>query len=284
MIIIGFLSNAVFKITKIPSTIILICMGILIGPVFGLIDTPQIAKFAGHFGTFALILILLEGGLELEIKDIIEQLGLASLLGILVFGLSVFCLTFYFCLSLDYPTPFALLVSAILSGTSPAIVFPTVSKLNIEKDLKTLLNLEATVSEVFCVIIVIMTIQFIDYDTGLSEFSKRASFLTILTKFFEETTIALLLAIVFGGFWSRLMALFGDQSLSYILTLGVTILLFSLTELCGGKGALAVLFFGVFLTNATWIVRNIKPYLKKYVPKFHISERKFLVSEKISHT
>jgi hypothetical protein len=51
VILIGFFANLLFRITKIPSVLLLIAMGVILGPVAGLITSASLIKIAPIFGT-----------------------------------------------------------------------------------------------------------------------------------------------------------------------------------------------------------------------------------------
>jgi len=63
---------ALFKKTKIPDVLLLIIIGLILGPVLNIVKTDDFGKVGPIFSAIALIIILFEGGLELNIKHIKE--------------------------------------------------------------------------------------------------------------------------------------------------------------------------------------------------------------------
>ena len=73
IILVGFLANLLFRITKIPSVLVLIAIGVVLGPVTGWIQHDSLLSIAPYFGAVALLVILFEGGLELEIDHVVRH-------------------------------------------------------------------------------------------------------------------------------------------------------------------------------------------------------------------
>ena len=89
VILVGFLANLLFRVTKIPSVLLLVGLGVVLGPVTGLIRTDALLAIAPFFGAAALLVILFEGGLELEIVHVVRHAPRTALLAAVVFCLSL---------------------------------------------------------------------------------------------------------------------------------------------------------------------------------------------------
>ena len=59
--------------TKIPSVLLLIGIGVILGPLTGWVTSDSLISIAPFFGTMALLIILFEGGLELDIRIVLSQ-------------------------------------------------------------------------------------------------------------------------------------------------------------------------------------------------------------------
>ena len=70
LIFLGNVFNRVFALTKIPDLLILIGIGILIGPVLGFITPEEFGIVGPLFATVTLAVILFEGGLHLKTATI----------------------------------------------------------------------------------------------------------------------------------------------------------------------------------------------------------------------
>ena len=85
VILLGFLANLLFRVTKIPSVLLLIAIGVVLGPVTGWIRSEALLAIAPFFGAAALLVILFEGGLELEIAHVLRHAPRTAVLAVAVF-------------------------------------------------------------------------------------------------------------------------------------------------------------------------------------------------------
>ena len=67
IVVIGFLSNYLFERTGFPDMLFLVVLGILVGPVAGFVDATSVVSFAPYLATLALVFILFDGGMTLNI-------------------------------------------------------------------------------------------------------------------------------------------------------------------------------------------------------------------------
>ena len=65
IIILGFLANYLFRKTKIPDILILLLLGLLLGPTFHVVDPTSLISIAPLFANLALVILLFNGGLNL---------------------------------------------------------------------------------------------------------------------------------------------------------------------------------------------------------------------------
>src|SRR5579885_597148 len=66
----GTLGELVFKRTNVPDVVWLILMGLFLGPLTGLVRADLLAGIAPYFAALTLIVILFEGGIQLNIKEV----------------------------------------------------------------------------------------------------------------------------------------------------------------------------------------------------------------------
>ena len=245
IILLGFLSDLIFSKTDIPDVIWLILVGILIGPVFKIIDPTQIEGTAEVFTAFALLFILFEGGLHIRIKDLMRSMYGATAITITNFVLTVIVITG---IGLVFTSDFkiSILLGTILGGTSSAVVVPMVRKLSMGKDNSLILILESAFSDVLCIVAslsIIKIITVVEPDFG-----------TVLQSLFGNFAIAIFIGSIAGFLWILLMEKFKSLSQSYISTIGVLMLIFSLTEFANSSGAIAGLTFGIIVGNSRKIL------------------------------
>jgi cell volume regulation protein A len=104
IIAVGFLSNALFKKTGFPDTLFLMLISIILGPLLGVFLREEMLPFTPFLTTLTLIMILFEGGLNMEIYKVLSQSIRATILGVLyVLAAMAFVTLFgYFVLGLGW--------------------------------------------------------------------------------------------------------------------------------------------------------------------------------------
>jgi potassium/hydrogen antiporter len=85
LLVVAFLANRVFGLTRIPDVLVLMMLGVLLGPVLGLVQAASLAKTTNLMGTLAIILVLFEGGLELNLRDTLKHFPGSFLLATLAY-------------------------------------------------------------------------------------------------------------------------------------------------------------------------------------------------------
>ena len=66
LLALAFVANRLFRLTRVPGVIVLLAVGLLLGPFFGWLQPAPFRPITDTLGTLALILILFEGGLDLK--------------------------------------------------------------------------------------------------------------------------------------------------------------------------------------------------------------------------
>ena len=252
VILLGFLGNLLFRLTKIPSVLLLVAIGVVLGPVTGWIRHDALLSIAPYFGAVALLVILFEGGLELDLAHVVRHAPRTAILATVVFGVSMAVVTVVAHIFLGFTLNTALMLGAILGATSPAICIPTVSGLSVRNDVKTVIKLESAMGEVLLIVSVVLLIQ--SHVTGTADASGWA------WGFARSGLVALVVSSVAGVLWSRLVGWLGREPLSYMLTLGMVCLLYFAVEELGGSPAIAVLLFGMILANMQSIAGRFGPH------------------------
>ena len=241
VILVGLAGELFFKKTGVPSALFLIALGVLLGPVMGVADSFYATKLAPYFGTLALLIILFDGGLNLQLRKVVREAPLAFLFTLAVFAASVGAVAGFYVWVLQGDWLNGLLLGAILGGTTPVMVIPIASQLPMLRDqTKVLLSLESALADVF---VVVASLSFIQVLSGPGQVEH------LYSTIFNAFVAALFLAILAGVAWVRLLTWLEGQGLAYMLTLAAILVLYDVAELLGGSGVLAILAFGLILGN-----------------------------------
>ena len=272
VILIGFLGSLSFERTSIPDVLLLLGIGIILGPALKLVDLATLTGFAEYFGLFALMIILFEGGMDIDIDKLIKEFGAASLLVILSFVLSVLAIAslMYFLIGWDITR--SLLLGSILGCTSAAIVIPIIGRMSLKEEIKTLLSVESAMSDVLAVVITISLIEF----AKLESIGIQAPFRAIASSF----SIALVAGPAAGLLWLKVLDFLKGRKYAYMTTLAAMLIVFALVDMLGGSGPIAILLFGVVLGNCHSFTRLLKTRVTSVVDetiKFFHGEVTFFV-------
>ncbi len=194
VLILGLIASQVFKRTKVSDVIILIFVGILIGPILNIVKIEgTISVLAPYIGTLALIIILFDGGLNLNLFKVLGGLAEAAGFTFLVFTLTVIFLGFSMHFIFGWIYLYGLLLGAVIGGISSAIVIPLLSKLTMNEDSKVVLTLESALTDALCIIVAIALIEVISKGTV----SLRDTAGALASAF----STAMVIAGVFAVFW-----------------------------------------------------------------------------------
>ncbi|MFP4402501.1 MAG: cation:proton antiporter [Candidatus Nanoarchaeia archaeon] len=245
IIFLGFFAELVFKKTNIPDVLILIFIGIILGSFLNWVSVESFGDATALFTTFALVFILFQGALTINIKTLIKTLGPTTMLTLTNFIFSVIAVSIVAYFALDYSILLSMLVGTIVAGTSSAVVIPLVSSLEGLRDkYKLALTIESALSDVLCIIGTLTILKIIQ--TG--EVVPSTIFNSILSSF----ALALIVGGAIGLLWATILNKFETLKDSYMLTIACVMGLYAFVEsdFVGASGAIAALSFGLILGNS----------------------------------
>ena len=250
VIILGVLGEAFFKKTGIPDIAFLMVLGVVIGPVFGIIQPEAVIEIVPYFAALALIIIMFDGGYNLHIGNVLKTAHFAIVLVILGFAVSVGIVAAFGHYGLGWEWMDSILLGAIVGGSSSIIVFGLVRKLRISDEAKSMLSFESALTDIFATII-----AFILFEAILSgQFNLDLLGQTIG----RAVAVGLILGFGVGIPWMFFISKLTNAQHNYMLTLGVLFLLFFLANSFGESGALTALVFGLMLGNKKYLVKKLK--------------------------
>lgn len=277
IILIGFFSALAFEKTKIPDVIVLIIIGLLFGPIaLTFFNVEFVAKsaldmIAPYFTSFALVIILFDGGLNMNFAKVLSGIWLTIFYSFTAFGFSVLVVASVAHFLFGFPLMISVLLGAILGGVSSAVVFDLLRKMSIKDETRSLLSLESVMSDVLCVIVVLSIIVVLRGEgTGV----------TVVATLAQSFSIAIVGGLVFGIIWLRMLSVLKGKPFSFMITIAALLLLYAGVQIVNGSGLVAALVFGLVLGNKDEMIRmfRIKSKLEfdERIKSFH-SEISFLV-------
>jgi len=239
LLVLAFLAEEAFSRLRIPPVLVLIACGLVLGPGLKLLPPGRFAQVAPHFGAVAFLLILFEGGLDLDLHVVLGRWRAGLFLAVTSFATALVAVVLVGT-AFAMPLKQALVLGVVLAPISGAIVIPLAGKLGLQEEVRTLMVLEAALADVLGVLGIVLTGKLIT-GGGLAGLLALGSLLAAL--------FSVLLAVTVGLAWPRLLRRLGDRRFVDVLTFGVALALYGIVELPGASGALAVLVFGLTLAN-----------------------------------
>ena len=237
-----------FAKTKIPDLLILIVMGFVAGPsVLNVVSQNDLGKVGPILATITLIIILYEGGLNLQARSLIRSSLPALLLALLSFSLIVTISTGL--ISLFYPFSTALLVGIGIGSTSSAIVFPLIKPLSLQDKTKTVLSLESAFTDVLSIVAFLTILE--------SFVSKNYQASTLIFGFGAKPFFSIGLGIGFALVWSFLRKAFLKLFDMPFSGEAFSLLAYGCIEALGLNGAIGILALGFTLANLNLIPRPL---------------------------
>lgn len=250
IIIIGLIGEVLFRITGVPDVILLLLFGL--GIQFFVGGGQQISAFAPIVAPLALMVLLFDGGLRMRLYKVLHESPRATLLAGLGVLLCVLVSSAAMHLVFGWGFLEGAILGAILGGSSSVIVIGLVKDLAAgnKENVSDLLSLESVVTDVLCIVVTISLIQTLVYGGN----DVLAPGRIILSAF----SIGLLIGLIAGIAWLRMLHMFRPLPYQHIVTLAIVFIIYAISESFGGSGAIAALFFGLALGNSADIAKMLK--------------------------
>jgi len=283
IIFIGFFGNLIFTRFRVPDVLLLVALGMLIGPdllggAFNLVTKGTLAginQYRDFLLTAALVLILFDAGLNLNIKSVLQSMKLAAFTTVLTLLLEIVivALALHFIMNVDILL--ALVVGTIIGGTGEAVVIPIVNKMRIREETKAMLVMESVISDVIVIVVAITLMSVI----ALGDFNAVDVVREIAVKFVVAGFIGLLAGIG----WLFVLQRLQNQPLSYMITVAALFLVAGFVEVdpINSSSAVAALMFGLAIGNRRFVKRwltsvSLRLSTDEHIHEFH-SEISFFV-------
>ena len=251
----GVIGESFFKKTGIPDVAFLMLLGVLFGPILGLIHPDVIIEIVPYFTAIALIIIMYDGGFNLNIVHVAKTAHFAIILSLVGFAISVGIVAAIAHYGLDWMWLDSILLGFMVGGSSSAIVFGLVRNLKISEKAKSLLSFESALTDILATIIAF--VMFGAIIAGSLDLN------TLGDTIGNSILVGISLGLGIGIPWMYLTTKIENSKHSYMLTLGILFVLFFMANTFGESGALTALVFGLMLGNRNRLAK----FFKFKVPK-----------------
>ena len=250
IIFVAHFFTALFERTRVPDVLPLIFIGILIGPLTGLLSPDDFGYVGPLLSAIALTLMLFEGGSHLTLETLKSSLKDSVVLALTTFVLTVLISTGMAYYLMGNELIPALFMGSVLGSISPAVVVPIVRMLNLSDRTKSTLVIESAITDVLSIIIALGILK-----------TFQAGHKTILEFIGTNliATMAMSLLVGFGGavIWSTILEKIRKFPNTIFTSLAFIFLLYGSAEILGYSGPISVLIFGMVLANSKKIPLDI---------------------------
>ncbi|MCJ7817178.1 MAG: cation:proton antiporter [Candidatus Aenigmarchaeota archaeon] len=270
----GVLIANFFKKRKVPDSIFLIFLGLLLGPTvlgnpvvsqyikISPIDISAMGAVPDFLRTLALILIVFTGMFNVGLRVFKKTSGTSvnfAILGVLV-NTALLGTAAHFIFGLDWV--FALLLGGVVSGTADAIIFTFDAVLDKDyRRIMTVLKTEAVFNSPICILLPLVFLDFVALQPG-AILEPMAYFSKFVLMMIGGVGAGIILGLAFSKF-AKSMA----EDYTVLLMLSIALITYAAAEFVGGSGILAVAVCGL-------IVGDMSFHEKEDVKRFddHFSE------------
>lgn len=251
IIILGIFGQWISWYLKIPSILLLLVFGLLVGPATGLLDPDQFfGDLLFPLVSIAVAIILFEGGLSLKIHE------LGSVFGIVRNLITVGTVITWFLASLSayyligISISLSLLLGAILVVTGPTVIIPLLRIVKPKGQINSILKWEGIVNDPIGALLALLV-----FDTIISAGPTEAT-VTVLLALFKTLVISSLIGLAGAYFLVSLIK--EDYIPDYLqnpATLASVMLIFALSNTIQSEsGLFAVTLMGIYLANQKHVV------------------------------
>jgi len=262
LLLIAYLFDITSSKTKIPSVILLLLLGWLLHQFtnFGNIQLPDFTNVLPVLGSLGLILIVLEGSLELDLDK--SKIGLIqkSFWGALISMFTItFLLSFLFQYSGGYSFKNCLINAIPFSIISSAIAIPSVR--NISAANKEFIIYESSLSDILGVIF--FNFILLNTDFGFATFANFSLQLIVIIviSFFATIGLTILLRKI-------------EHHIKFIPIILLVVLIYTVSEIYHLPSLIFILTFGLFVGNL-FKLKKIRWIQKLHPEELEVESQKF---------
>lgn len=255
LIIFSYLFDEIARKTKFPSVILLMVTGILARAVSDYVGVHvmYLDKIIPVMGTIGLILIVLEGALELDVnKEKVPIIIKGFLAAFVILMLNIIGLSYVFMHWLDLPKEVAITNAIPLSIISSAVAIPSASALlPINKEF---IVYESTFSDILGIMVFNYSLK--QFTTG-QELLGFTPVFVLLLEIGGIIIASMLVTFLLFELMERI-----THNVKFFLILAILILLYTIGKKFHLPSLVFIFVFGLVMSNAKTMLPN---FLKRYV-------------------
>ncbi len=232
---------ALFERAKIPDVLLLILLGVLWGPILGMVSPDDFGKAGAVMSTLALIVILFDSGMTLNLRTLMPAIAPTLVLSLVTFIATVAIVSAIGFYVMGLPLIPSLIMGGTIAGTSSAVVIPMVQGLKMSEKTGTILMMESALTDVLCIVLVFGMI-----DAALLGTISADKMTQVI---FKAIFFAALIGFAGSVIWLFVLHTIRSYPNTLLSTFAFVFILYGIAELLGYSGAITSLTFGIGLTH-----------------------------------
>lgn len=248
LIFAAHLFTEIFSRKRIPDVLLLMAIGLVVGPLLGWVKPESLGSVANVFTTVTLVIILFESGTKLNFNTLLNSIKGTMRLTTINFFVTMVVVAILGVVIEKFDILTSLMLGAILGGTSSAVVIPMVSQLKVSEKGGTILILESAFSDVLCIVFAWAFLK--AAQSGSMHIGNVIG--SILSSFILSTIIGFAAALL----WSYVLDKMRHFKNSILTTPAFVFIVYGLNQWFGFSGAIAALAFGIGMANIDYAYNN----------------------------
>ncbi len=235
--ILGVCLSEIARYLKIPSILLLLVLGLVLGPIREIL--PE--DFVSLITTLSIIIILFDTGFHISWSVLREVLIPSVKLSTIGVVLCVALQTLIMYKFLHFSIELSLLFSIIIAATDPASLFSIFKDMKMDIRTSTILEVESVINDPITIILVAI----IMHAAALPQISTFEAFIEFMGLSAKGAIIGAIMGFLFPMLLKEM-----EREYSPLLSLGIALGSYSLAEIIGGSGFLAVFISGLIIGNS----------------------------------
>jgi potassium/hydrogen antiporter len=254
-LVLAILSSRLSERLPVPAPGVFLLLAAIAADVFPQLSTALSIRAVERIAVVALIVILLNGGMDIGWRRMRSEAGPVLVLGVPGTFATAGLLAVAAHVLLGFSWTLAGILGAALAPTDPAVVFSVLGGTTVGRRAGTILEGEAGVNDPAGIALMIGMIELATHDD--------ASFLIVIREFAVQMAIGLALGAIAARVLLATAARvrLASEELRPVLLIALAIILYAVTSIIGGSGFLAVFVAGLVLGDAE--LRD-KPQLERF--------------------
>lgn len=259
--LIGLASRWVYERTRIPEVLLLLLVGIALGPLglitqFGLapIDPAYFRDATPLVGAVVIVFLVFDASFRLKAQEIFGSASFAALFALANVVACIGILTAMLHYGLGMGLGPSLLLASIVAGPSTYALRSILPFVRASNYTRNVLYLEGTLSTIIICVIAITLMQY-----GSVPSLQRPGTDDLFRMVASSLSVSLLFGLALAAVLIWLMHAFRVRRTGYLLTLaGLLVLYYADFSLLGGIGVLSIAAVGFALGNSQWLIGLVK--------------------------